>query len=459
MTNKDTASQSQAVPSELASRDIRREFELWKSNRGESAVYESDNIYQSRAVTAQFEAFMAGAEFGKFLSHSAATGKETDGCKFCLGAKGSVPGNANILGGEVICDYCTALLMKVRDAERVNPTRSLFASPAAPLAGKAEPVAWAVVSPKGGIHKLAIKRDSAERKLAAWLQEWPNNTPSIRPLVYGDAPLAAAVPAEEASDVQRDAARYRYLRNNCNDRSACFEAMFGQSILKTGDNLDASIDGSSDFAPAEPAPIQSSALTARVNEFLVDAEGDPCRATQEAAQLIAQAAELVRELEAARLSKPTAQGAADEHAAWIDKFGNVWPLGAYSPTGKPNYLDADKRGWQPLYRHIAAQAPAGRDAQIEWTPLEQELPEANRVVWVLRQYSSGKKVVYLGKRRNNNPLTRDPDTSRNDWWSGIEPSGCSWSDTSTLAWAPYAPPTASHAAEQASGGANADAAR
>lgn len=39
-----------------------------------------------------------------------------------------------------------------------------------------------------------------------------------------------------------------------------------------------------------------------------------------------------------------------EAVAWIDQFGNVFPLGAYSPTGKPSYLDADKRGWKPLYR-------------------------------------------------------------------------------------------------------------
>lgn len=53
--------------------------------------------------------------------------KNSDGCKFCLGFKGGVPGNANVIGGEVICDYCTSLLIKVRDAEITNPTSSLFA--------------------------------------------------------------------------------------------------------------------------------------------------------------------------------------------------------------------------------------------------------------------------------------------------------------------------------------------
>jgi hypothetical protein len=37
-------------------------------------------------------------------------------------------------------------------------------------------------------------------------------------------------------------------------------------------------------------------------------------------------------------------------AAWIDQFGNVFPLGAYQPSGKPSYLDAEKRGWKPLFR-------------------------------------------------------------------------------------------------------------
>lgn len=52
-----------------------------------------------------------------------------------------------------------------------------------------------------------------------------------------------------------------------------------------------------------------------------------------------------------RAARPVANKAeVEKAAAWIDQFGNVWPLGAYSPTGKPNYLDADKRGWKPLFR-------------------------------------------------------------------------------------------------------------
>jgi hypothetical protein len=50
-------------------------------------------------------------------------------------------------------------------------------------------------------------------------------------------------------------------------------------------------------------------------------------------------------------------------AAWIDQFGNVWPLAAYSPTGKPSYLDAHKRGWEPLFRAapVSERAEDARD--------------------------------------------------------------------------------------------------
>lgn len=59
------------------------------------------------------------------------------------------------------------------------------------------PVAWAVMSKnRSGIHKLCIQRDSAERKAAAWLVEWPNNPVIIRPLVFGDAAPAAPTDAK-----------------------------------------------------------------------------------------------------------------------------------------------------------------------------------------------------------------------------------------------------------------------
>jgi hypothetical protein len=62
---------------------------------------------------------------------------------------------------------------------------------------QAEPVAYAVQSVvKGGIHKLATTKDSADSKAAKWSEEWPNNKVAVRPLIYGDT--VQPVPASEA---------------------------------------------------------------------------------------------------------------------------------------------------------------------------------------------------------------------------------------------------------------------
>lgn len=76
--------------------------------------------------------------------------------------------------------------------------------PAAPVApsGAQEVAAWAVISKKGGIHKLAITRESAERKTARWQEEWPNNGCSVRPLVFGDvAPVPAIAPVQDEREL------------------------------------------------------------------------------------------------------------------------------------------------------------------------------------------------------------------------------------------------------------------
>lgn len=46
------------------------------------------------------------------------TGEPTqrDDCAFCRGAKRGVPGNENIIGGVIVCDYCTALLLTMQEA-------------------------------------------------------------------------------------------------------------------------------------------------------------------------------------------------------------------------------------------------------------------------------------------------------------------------------------------------------
>lgn len=68
-------------------------------------------------------------------------------------------------------------------------------APSAPAVEQHSPavVAWAVTSDNTkGIHKLSIKRESADRKAAVWLEEWPNNPVRVRPLAFADvAPQAA----------------------------------------------------------------------------------------------------------------------------------------------------------------------------------------------------------------------------------------------------------------------------
>lgn len=46
----------------------------------------------------------------------------TDGCEFCGGTKGGVPGNADLIEGHVVCDACHALLA---DIEKSLVARSM----------------------------------------------------------------------------------------------------------------------------------------------------------------------------------------------------------------------------------------------------------------------------------------------------------------------------------------------
>ncbi|MFZ3286613.1 MAG: hypothetical protein WA191_07155 [Telluria sp.] len=57
--------------------------------------------------------------------------------------------------------------------------------------------------------------------------------------------------------------------------------------------------------------------------------------------------------------------ASAEPVALLDQFGNVFPLGAYSPAGKPNYHDAHKRGWKSLYTRPATQAASQPVAAVD----------------------------------------------------------------------------------------------
>lgn len=87
------------------------------------------------------------------------------------------------------------------------------AVPAAPLvASEQQPVAWAVVSRKGGIHKLSVTRESAERKASAWQEEWPNNGCAVRPLVFADlAPQVAQASPDDATAAASSMNIYRCL--------------------------------------------------------------------------------------------------------------------------------------------------------------------------------------------------------------------------------------------------------
>ncbi len=46
-----------------------------------------------------------------------------DKCQFCLGHKGGTPGNENVIGGVVVCDFCTALHM--RTLEPIDPEKPI----------------------------------------------------------------------------------------------------------------------------------------------------------------------------------------------------------------------------------------------------------------------------------------------------------------------------------------------
>jgi hypothetical protein len=62
----------------------------------------------------------------------------------------------------------------------------------------------------------------------------------------------------------------------------------------------------------------------------------------------------MEERDALREELATLKGA--EPVAWMDDFGNAFPLGANKGAG--SWMDAHKRTWKPLYAGAAPQAPA-----------------------------------------------------------------------------------------------------
>lgn len=55
-----------------------------------------------------------------------------DKCEFCLGTKGGVPGNENIVNGKVMCDYCHAMLPE-KSPVRLDQAPALMAAIAASI--------------------------------------------------------------------------------------------------------------------------------------------------------------------------------------------------------------------------------------------------------------------------------------------------------------------------------------
>lgn len=43
-----------------------------------------------------------------------------DECKFCYGIKGGVPGNCNVFNGILVCDYCTSLLLDIKNSNSAS---------------------------------------------------------------------------------------------------------------------------------------------------------------------------------------------------------------------------------------------------------------------------------------------------------------------------------------------------
>lgn len=90
--------------------------------------------------------------------------------------------------------------------------------------------------------------------------------------------------------------------------------------------------------------------------------GDNYLRAQEYSDLIEELDDLYR-LRAMHDAAPTVEA---QPVAWMDDFGNAFPLAANKGAG--SWLDEHKRNWKPLYTHPAAPQPAAlpelSDAEI-----------------------------------------------------------------------------------------------
>jgi len=99
--------------------------------------------------------------------------------------------------------YHEADVLMSRAADEIENCRWITRQALRKESEACRPVAWAVVSKKGGIHKLAVTKESAERKAATWQQEWPDNGCEVRALVYaGQPPAQPALQADAGADAK-----------------------------------------------------------------------------------------------------------------------------------------------------------------------------------------------------------------------------------------------------------------
>lgn len=159
---------------------------LWTQLAEEIKVYATD--YARSAIAADRRARQGEPVARTHMTDEQAERWAWEQVKEQVGTEGWTTGDS--------CNYFGFFLWGWR--YRAQYERQRAAIQAAAPADAPTPVAWALVSPKGGIKKLAIQRQSVESRMARWLEEWPGNTPRIRPLVYGDV----GAPAEDAREQQ-----------------------------------------------------------------------------------------------------------------------------------------------------------------------------------------------------------------------------------------------------------------
>lgn len=421
-----SASQSQAVPSELASEEaelfaayIERQFH--NDGRPVRCMACPGVCWEDGMVAKHWLTWQAART--ALFSHSAATGKVPEVVRALHAAVAAIYFDDS-------SDFRSALGSVVRylDAELAgeclgNPKAAydkvcamLAASPAAPVAGTAEPVAWIRFRSDGGYEGPIMH---------AAMEEVRKNSGAWTPLYT--APLAAAVPDEEASDpldwpipcdlvdgavtlkkgvaLRTVLARMKYLSGSLR---ANMGKAYQYDVEHPSDGLNAS--------PAEPAPIPACACQLPPEGWActrASGHEGPCAAVPddhdgytdkeeaiyqrglEDGKLVARGMERYRQglteqdwlnikvamvhlreakfhtaasnIEAilqkrARLSKPTAQVTGEPASIDTPEFAHLlcelFTAAPGAPTAKArdeliSYID----------RHIAAHAPAGRDAQ------------------------------------------------------------------------------------------------